>query len=124
MARILIIDQDSETLAGLRSMLERQEFDVIEASDTRSGLDAYRESPPDLVITELVMPGKTGLEVLLELQFDFPEVKLIALTGEEPVGNPAWLNIAEQVGAFYVFKKPVPEELLLDAVRRSLAMTM
>ena len=56
MARILIIDDDPQILNMLRQTLEREGYEVIDASDGKEGLKLYRENPTDLIIADLIMP--------------------------------------------------------------------
>jgi len=120
MVRILIIGDDVQTLNMLRQMLEREGYEVVEAPDGKEGLRRYRESPTDLIITDIIMPEKEGIETIMELRRDFPDVKIIAMSGGGRNNPKAYLDIAENLGAQYTFAKPVEREELLKAVRELL----
>ncbi len=120
MTTILIIDDDIQVLATLRKMLEREGYEVATASDGKEGVRCYRESPADLIITDLVMPEKDGVDTILELRRDFPEVQIIAISGGGTIDSNQYLCIAKQAGAQYVFPKPVERETFLNAVRELL----
>ena len=75
MARILIIDDESQIRSMLRLMLERVGYKVVEAPDGIEGIRKYREKPTDLIITDLIMPNKDGIGVIIDLKKEFPEVK-------------------------------------------------
>ncbi len=117
MVRILIIDDDTHVLSTLRKMLEREGYEVVEASDGKKGLRLYRENPTDLIITDLIMPEKEGLETIIELRQNFPDTRIIAMSGggQDVPGNS--LSTAKILGANYTFEKPINREQLLNAVR-------
>jgi len=117
MARILIIDDDTQFLLMLCRMLEREGYEVIGASDGKEGIRLFSEKPCDLIITDLIMPEKEGIETIRELRRDFPQVKIIAISGGGRVGPEDYLKIAGRLGAVRTFSKPVPREELLRAVR-------
>jgi CheY-like chemotaxis protein len=81
MKRILIIDDDGQFLAMLRQMLERNGYRIVEVANGEEGIKLYRENPTDLIITDLIIPEKEGIESIIELRQDFPDVKIIAISG-------------------------------------------
>ena len=83
MSRILIIEDDEHVRGMLRKMLERIGYDVFDAPDGKEGLDFYRNTPVDLVITDILMPEKEGIQTIMELRREFPDVKIIAISGGE-----------------------------------------
>ena len=120
MARILIIDDDDLFRAMLRKMLEYEGYDVLDAPDGNTGMRLYRMQPTDLVITDIIMPEREGIEIIRELKSDFSEVKIIAVTGGGSVGVNNYLDIAKILGAQFTFEKPFRREKFLEAVRESL----
>ncbi len=120
MARILVVDDDIQILEMLRQTLEREGYEVIGSPDGKEGLRLYREAPTDLIITDLIMPEKEGIEMIMELRRDFPDVKIIAISGGGRVGPENYLSIAKQLGAMHTFTKPVGREELLGVVRELL----
>jgi YesN/AraC family two-component response regulator len=120
MASILIIDDDAQILKMLRQILERESYDVTEASNGKEGLRLYRENPADLVITDIIMPEKEGIEIIIELKRDYPDVKIIAISGGGRINPEDYLNIAKKLGAHRIFAKPVERKELLNAVRELL----
>ena len=81
MPRILIIDDEPLVRAVLRRILERNGHTVMEASDGRAGLALWRDTPGDLVLTDLFMPHTDGIEVIVQFSRLWPETKIIAMTG-------------------------------------------
>ena len=79
--RILLIDDDSKIRKLFVQKLAARGYEIIEACDGKQGLKLYRENRPDLVITDLVMPEKEGIETITELKREFPKVKIIAISG-------------------------------------------
>jgi len=121
MARILIMDDEPSIRDLLRAMLTQEGYDVIEAPDGDAGMRLFRESPVELVITDLIMPDKEGIETIMELRRDFPRVKIIAISGGGVVDAEDYLKMASSVGAHRIFKKPFGVTDMLDAVRELLA---
>jgi DNA-binding NtrC family response regulator len=119
MAAILVIDDQEPIRSLLRIALEGVGHEVRDASNGRRGLALYRERAADVIITDLVMPEMTGLELLLELTRTFLNVKVIAISGA-PEGEGE-LNVAKLLGARQTFQKPFEMEKLLSAVRYELA---
>ena len=118
MATILVIDDEELVRVLLRSALEAAGYEVTEAINGRQGLELYRNSPADLVITDILMPELSGLDMLLELTREFLHAKVIAISGVE--GEKNVLDVAKLLGARQTFQKPVSVPHLLDAVRYEL----
>jgi DNA-binding NtrC family response regulator len=120
MKRILIIDDDTQARSMLRQALERAGYTVMEASNGIDGIKRYREDPADLVITDILMPEKEGLEIIRELRQEFPLLKVIAISGGGRTGKLDFLDIATKLGAVRTFHKPFALRELLDAVKEIL----
>lgn len=120
MARILIIDDDMAVRAVIKGALSDEGYEVLEAADGNEGLKCYQNSPTDLVITDLIMPEKEGIETIVELRREFPEVKIIAISGGTLYGSSDNLRMAERLGARRTLTKPFKIPDLLEAVREVL----
>jgi len=118
MTRILVIDDDANILEILAEMLTAAGYEVVAASSGREGIKLYRQAPFDLVVTDLIMPEKDGLEVLMEVRKDFPKAKIITLSGN-PYGHSS-LEASRALGAARTLRKPFSEHQLLEAVREVL----
>ena len=116
MTHILIIDDDPQILDMLGQTLKREGHEVVEALDGKEGLKLYRENPTDLVITDIIMPETEGIETIMELQRDFPDVKIIAISGGGHNDPDQYLSIAQMLGVQKTFAKPIEREELLKAV--------
>lgn len=117
MPRILIIDDEEPIRGILRKMLEEAGYEVFDASDGLVGISLYRENLIDLLILDLVMPGKSGIDVILELRRDFPDAKIITISGGGPQGNFDYLPASRVLGAQRSFLKPFNRRELLAAIK-------
>ena len=120
MARILVIDDEISVRELLCTMLTQEGYEVVGAADGKVGMRLFRESPSDLVITDLIMPEKEGIETIMELRRDFPDVKIIAISGGGIIHAEDYLSMAEGVGAHRIFQKPFSVNEMLSGVRELL----
>ena len=120
MARILIIDDEPQIRSMLRLMLERDGYEVVEAPDGMEGIRAYRRKPADLIITDLIMPNKDGIGMIIELQKEFPDVKIIAMSGGGLNKPEGYLKGAKKLGADCTLTKPIDREKMLRAVKNTI----
>ena len=117
MVRILVIDDDVHILRALRWMLEGEGYEVVEAVDGNEGIKLLRREPIDLVITDIIMPEKEGLETIMELRRDFPSVKIVAMSGGGHVSPKEYLYLAKKLGAQHTLCKPFTRQETLGAIR-------
>ena len=117
MARIHVFEDDTALRTAIRGVLEEAGFEVTEAADGERGLESFRAEPSEIVITDIRMPEKTGNEAILELKNEFPEVKIIAITGGGAVGAELYINVARKLGADEALSKPFAPDELLKLVR-------
>src|SRR5260370_8977292 len=106
MARILVIDDDNQLRCLLRLALEMAGHQVIEAVDGEQGLKAYQKHLPDLVLCDLLMDNKEGLETIRELRRRFAEEKIIAMSGGLYGGRGNFLSLAKTFASPKVLTKP------------------
>nr|WP_320009817.1 response regulator [uncultured Desulfobulbus sp.] len=118
--RILVIDDDDQMRVLLRQVMEWAGYEVMEAEDGREGMQLQRSDPADLVITDLIMPEQEGLETIGQLRREFPETKVIAISGGGRIGPEAYLPAAQELGADKVFSKPFDVRELAGAVKELL----
>jgi CheY-like chemotaxis protein len=119
-SKILVIDDDEQIRVVFKEMLARLGYEVLEAATGEDGLALQREKAADLVITDIIMPDKEGLETIRELRREFPEVKIIAMSGGGQIGSDGYLNVAKQFGAACALHKPIRMEQLRQEVHRLL----
>ena len=123
MERILIIDDEQQIRSMLRLMLEREGYEVVEASDGIEGIKAYRQKPADLIITDLIMPNKDGIGMIIDLHKEYPDVKIIAMSGGGLNKPDGYLKGAKKLGAACTLTKPIDREKMLRAVKNILKGT-
>ncbi len=93
----------------------------MQAENGKQGIDLYRENQADLVITDMVMPLKDGLETIMDLKNEFPQARVIAVSGGGAIEPERYLSLAENIGASNTLKKPLTTAELLAAVDKALA---
>lgn len=116
MATVLVVDDEEPVRTMLRQMLERAGYRVTEAADGEQGLDVYRRSPTDAVITDILMPKKGGLVMIGELLKDFPGVKILAVSGGGRDGKLNFLATVRTYPGVRTLKKPFTRAELLGAL--------
>jgi len=126
MASILIVDDEEEIRVVLETLLKRAGFDIHIATDGDLAIKMYRESPTDLVIIDIIMPNKNGVDAIRALREEFPYVKIIAVSGGGQTGvlsykpvslqTTVFLSAAESAGADAVLPKPFSTKELLAVI--------
>jgi DNA-binding response OmpR family regulator len=117
--RILLIDDDAAIRKLIRMILEKAGFEVVEAADGKAGIRAYRNHGADVVLCDLFMPDLDGLEVIRGLCREFPDVKVIALSGGGFQGTVDMLPAARVLGAVAVLHKPFKLQEILAAIHQT-----
>ena len=118
MRKILIIDDEPYILLMLKKMLERAGYEVDLASNGREAMEIFEKNSADLVITDIIMPDKEGLELILEMKKQTPDLKIIAMSGGGRISPESYLECARHFGAEKVFQKPFKQKDLVHAVRQ------
>ena len=121
MARILIIDDEPNVRSMLRRMLHQAGHQVSEAGNGAEGIDLYERDLPDLIITDILMPEKEGIETIIALHRADPDLPIIAISGGGHSGGMDFLCVAEKLGARHTLSKPFRGDQLLGAVSESLS---
>lgn len=117
MATILVIEDEPLVRRTLVRILARNGHEVIEAKDGREGLKRFNEQRPDIVITDVYMPDKEGIETICELHHDAPHLPIVVMSGGAG-GSGSALNVAMKLGASASLSKPFRPEELLSIVKR------
>ena len=121
MARILVIDDEDELRSMLRHMLEHAGHEVAEAVNGAAGIEIYERDAPDLIITDIIMPEKEGVETIIALRRADPALPIIAISGGGRLDATDFLTMAKKLGARHTLTKPFRRDQLLEAVGRCLA---
>jgi DNA-binding response OmpR family regulator len=120
MAKILVIEDDEQIRSLIKQILEKEGHYILIAPEGEKGLALYKDELPDLVITDIVMPGKEGLSTIMDLKSINPNVKIIAISGGGKVSPESYLYLAEKYGAMAVLKKPFTRLEITNSVNRLL----
>jgi DNA-binding response OmpR family regulator len=121
MPTILLVDDDDLLRDALHQTLVRAGYDVEDASDGAAALRAYRKRPRDVVITDIVMPGKEGLETIRALRAQDLDVRIIAISGGGVGRADDYLNVAQKLGATRILAKPFSGAEIVALVAEVLA---
>src|SRR4051812_826903 len=103
-----------------RILLEEVGLEVIEAPDGGAAIRAFRDEGADLVLCDLFMPGLDGLEVIRALRREFPDAKIIAMSGGGFGGTVHLLSVAQHLGAAEILHKPFTQQTVLAVIERTL----
>lgn len=121
MAKILIADDEPSVLEVMRRILAVDGHTVIEARDGEEALRKIRAEQPDVALIDLFMPRKEGLETIMQLRKNFPDLKIIAISGGNPTHGMSFLETAARLGAHRTMAKPFSMEEMRDAIAELLA---
>ena len=122
MKRILVIDDDRDVRICILDNLEAAGYSVFGADNGNTGIAIFRSDPVDLVIVDLFMPEKEGIETIIELRRGFPDLKILAISGGIPgYGPDDFLHIAQKLGADGSLDKPFTMQHLLSVIGDLLA---
>jgi DNA-binding NtrC family response regulator len=115
--KILIIDDEPEIRSILRMWCEEEGYTVFDAENGREGVHIQRKHRANMLICDLIMPVQEGIETITLFKQTFPEVGIIAISGGGKIGPDSYLEVAEQLGAWKVFRKPIDITMLLKVLK-------
>lgn len=115
---ILVIDDDDQFRLMLRRVLEKEGYDVFEATNGKEGINAFRRLQTDLVITDIIMPEVEGVETIISLRKEFPGVKIAAISGGGRNAPDGYLVMAKKLGAELVMEKPIDRKVFIKELER------
>ena len=121
MPKILIIDDDNQFRKMLYQTLEKAGYTVSEATNGTKGIASFEQAPADLVITDILMPDKEGIETIMEIRRMAPDIKIIAVSGGGRIGSDSYLDLARKLGAIETFSKPIDRKKLVEVIGNVLA---
>ncbi len=122
MPKILIIDDDPQVRSLLTERFQKAGFEAFHAENGRQGMKMLSTCLPDLIVTDLIMPEQEGIETIMQLRRDYPQIKIIAISGGIRGGTVNFLAAARELGASKVYKKPFQFQELLDGVNELLGL--
>jgi DNA-binding response OmpR family regulator len=117
MSRILVIDDDIDLRLTMQEMLQAEGYEVSVAADGAQGIALQRKQPASLLITDIFMPNKEGIETIRDFRAEFPDVPIIAMSGGGRLKRRAsTLFAAKEIGAAVILRKPFEMSDLLRSV--------
>lgn len=120
MKTVLIIDDESLVRATVARMVEREGHRVVQAANGLEGIRAFDREKVDLVVCDIIMPEKEGIETIGEIRRKDPSVKIIAISGGGRTENVNFLEMAQRLGADHILAKPFGREEFTALLRKSL----
>ena len=120
MARLLVIEDEPNFRQLLCEMLRSGGHETIEAEDGVGGVQLVRRERPDLVITDIIMPGQEGIETIQQIREIDEALPIIAISGMWGVGDFAPLEDAKLMGAAVALEKPIERSTILGEVQKLL----
>jgi CheY-like chemotaxis protein len=121
MAKILVIDDEEQLRDLIKKMLTRDGHQILMAQDGEEGVRAFHQFNPDLIITDIIMPNKDGIEVIMELLKSYPEFPIIAISGGRRAITAGFnLDSAEMLGVKGILQKPFTHQQLKDIIQKIL----
>lgn len=116
-ALVCVIDDDGQLRTTLAEILRRSGYDVSLAADGDEGLKVIEKTGPDIVVTDIVMPNREGIETIREIRRRFPDVRILAISGGGSMSSTTdFLEMAYALGADDVLAKPFRMAELLHKV--------
>jgi len=117
MAYILILDDDIITQDVLGQICEDREHHVYKAFNGNEGISICKNRPVDLIITDILISEKDGIEIIIEIKKYYPKIKMIAISGGGQIEPEVYLKVAKTFGVSHVFTKPLKREELLASIQ-------
>jgi len=114
---VLVVDDNADMRSFVKIVLERAGFEAQVAADGRGALELQRAHPVDVLITDIFMPERDGIEIIHQFKSAFPQVKIIAMSGGGRVSSMDYLPVAAEIGADLVLRKPFAAATLLSMLQ-------
>ena len=115
--RVLIVDDDAGVRNFLRMLLELEGYEVVTVGNGNEALEAQRQDPAAVVLTDIFMPEAEGMETIVQLRKEFPQARIIVMSGGGSYRGTDYLKLARELGAAKTLKKPFAPQDLIDAMR-------
>lgn len=116
MAKILLVEDDNLVRDMLTQVLERASHEVISTADGEAASLALKTSEPDVMVTDIIMPKKSGITLISEVKNRHPNMEIIAISGGGRLDPKGYLDLSESIGASVSFEKPIDNSALLMAI--------
>jgi CheY-like chemotaxis protein len=114
---VLIVDDNADIRSFVKIVLERAGFQAQVAADGERALELQRAHPVDVLITDIFMPERDGIELIHQFKSEFPQVKIIAMSGGGRISKRDYLPLVADIGADLVLRKPFAADTLLSMLQ-------
>lgn len=116
MAKILLVEDDDLVRDMLTQVLERASHQVTVAANGEEATECLRKDQPDIMVTDIIMPKKSGITLISEVKNRHPNLEIIAISGGGRLDPTGYLDLSETLGASVSFEKPIDNTALLMAI--------
>ncbi len=116
MAKILLVEDDELVRDMLTQVLQRASHQVIAAANGEEATDYLQKESPDIMVTDIIMPKKSGISLISEVRARHPKLEIIAISGGGRLDPTGYLDLSENLGASVSFEKPIDNTALLMAI--------
>ncbi len=116
MAKILLVEDDNLVRDMLTQVLERAHHTVVCAANGEEATEALKTHSPDIMVTDIIMPKKSGITLISEVKNRHPHLEIIAISGGGRLDPTGYLDLSESLGASVSFEKPIDNTALLMAI--------
>ncbi|MDD9900552.1 MAG: response regulator [Alphaproteobacteria bacterium] len=114
---VLIIDDDELIRLSVTNVLKKNGLTALQAENGHVGVEIFKRDNPAIVITDMLMPDKEGLETISEIRALSPKAKIIAISGGGNTQNMSFLQLAQKIGADKIISKPLKPSDLMAAIK-------
>lgn len=116
MAKILLVEDDDLVRDMLAQVLKRAGHEVANAANGDEATELLQRMEPDIMVTDIIMPKKSGITLITEVKNKHPNMEIIAISGGGRLDPTGYLDLSESIGAAVSFEKPVDKAALLMAI--------
>lgn len=116
MAKILLVEDDDLVRDMLAQVLQRAAHEVSSAANGDEATEILKKMEPDIMVTDIIMPKKSGITLISEVKDKHPNMEIIAISGGGRLDPTGYLDLSESLGAAVSFEKPIDKAALLMAI--------
>lgn len=114
---ILVVDDEARIRDLFRLWLEREGHQVFDAEDGQKAMEVMARYSPEILICDLLMPVQEGIETITRVSEEYPGTCIMAVSGGGKIGPESYLMVAEQLGAWKAYQKPVDMATLIEDIK-------
>ena len=117
MKSVLVVDDEPGMREMVKQLLLNEGYHVLEASNGKHAMEFLKNETLELVITDIIMEEMDGVEIILEIRENYPDVKIIAMSGGNKISSEDYLESASELGTDRIFTKPFALSDMLNAIK-------